>query len=127
MNVDANTYGSRLPPRFVLAATATALLTALTLAWATLMRGIAGPENHPANNIVFVILGVAALATLHARLRPRRMPLAMAVTAVAQIGCGIVSGIAGPGVPAPATIGFAAMWLASAALFAVAGQRSRRL
>jgi hypothetical protein len=109
----------------LIAAVAAALATALALVWATLAVGIAGPEGHPANGVVFVILGVAALGSLYARGRPGTMALAMAATAVAQIACGAVSGIAGPGIPAIGTFGFAALWLVAAALFARADQRSR--
>jgi hypothetical protein len=112
----------------LIAAVAAALATALALVWATLAVGIAGPEGHPANGVVFVILGVAALVelgSLYARGRPGTMALAMAATAVAQIACGAVSGIAGPGIPAIGTFGFAALWLVAAALFARADQRSR--
>jgi hypothetical protein len=115
----------RASSAMLVAAAAVALLTALALLWATLAVGIAGPEGHPANRVVFVILGVAALGTLYAQGRPRKMALAMGATAVAQLGCGVVSGIAGPGIPAMGTVGFTMLWLLSAALFARADQRSR--
>ncbi|MFC3711465.1 hypothetical protein ACFOMD_02715 [Sphingoaurantiacus capsulatus] len=90
------------------AAAALALLAGLGLVWVNLAVGIVGSEGNPANLLFMLIPLLALIGTAIARLRPRGMAWAMAVTGVAQL---LLAGVA------PFSAIFALPWFASAWLF----------
>ena len=99
--------------RFIRAGAAVAVLTAVALVWLNLSVGIIGDEANPANLVFLVVLAVALLGALLARGRPRGMALTMSATAFAQLAVAVLT----PGIAAPFTAGFAALWMLAAWLF----------
>ena len=65
-------------------ATGVALAAALLLVWLNLAVGIIGKEDDPANGMYYVVLAVAIIGSICARLKPRAMALALVATAIAQ-------------------------------------------
>ena len=85
-----------------------ALLTGLGLVWVNLAVGIVGSEGNPANLLFMPIPLLALIGAAIARLRPRGMAWAMAVTGALQL---LLAGVA------PFSLIFALPWFASAWLF----------
>lgn len=110
------------------AAAGVAVATAFFLVWLNLAVGLVGSEDDPANPMFGAVLAVGVLGALGARFRPRGMARALVATALAQVLVGAVAlagGSAGavrPGAVAALTGTFAALWLASAWLFARAAR-----
>ncbi|HEX6741084.1 MAG TPA: hypothetical protein VF079_04735 [Sphingomicrobium sp.] len=103
---------------------ALALIAMFLTIWANLAVGIVGSEDNPPNLLFFAALLVGVAGSIVARFRPRGMGIAMATTAAA-LGVAFVIAVSGPTdepwVPHMreliGTSVFAALFLASAALF----------
>jgi len=101
-----------------------ALLGAFLTVWANLAVGIVGSNDNPANLLFFGALLIAVAGAIATRFRARGMDFAMAATAVA-LGVAFAIAVSGPTdepwVPHVreliGTSVFAALFLASAALF----------
>lgn len=103
---------------------ALALLGAFLTIWTNLAVGIVGSNDNPANFLFFGALLVGVAGAIVARFRPRGLGIAMAVTAAALCVAFVIA-VSGPTdepwVPHVreliGTSVFAALFLASAALF----------
>lgn len=95
-----------------------ALVTAALQLWINLAVGIVGSEDGPINLIFVAVVGVAAIGSALARLRPGGMARAMVAAAMAQLGAFAAVLAAGFGFTGPITIFFTALWLIAAWLFA---------
>ena len=100
-----------------------AIVAAFLTVWVNAAVGMIGSEDHPYNLVFGAVLLVALAGAVLARLQPAGMALAMAVTALAQAGAGAV-GLAADPRGAVLSIGFAGLWLISAALFRNAARES---
>jgi hypothetical protein len=101
---------------------------AFLLVWMNLAVGLIGPEDHPANRLVIVVLAVAAIGAGAGRFRPRAMAGTLAAMALAQVLVGLAAAIAGWDRPLEilgVTGLFAALWLAAAALFRRAAREEK--
>ncbi len=92
------------------------LAAGFLLIWANLAVGYIGSEDNPYNLLFFGVVAIAIAGALLARFRARGMALAMLAAAIAHAAAGL-GGLAADPITAPITLAFAAMWLASAALF----------
>lgn len=101
-----------------------ALATAFVLVWANAAVGIIGSEDHPANVMFYAVLAIGAVGALFARLRPRGMSQALVAMALAQLVVGAIVLVTGWLIAVPVTLGFCALWLASAWLFRVAARQA---
>ena len=90
--------------------------TGFLIVWSNLAVGIIGNENNPLNQIFFVVIAVAVVGAGVARFRAKGMAVAMAVTAAAQFGTGLVALMDEKIVFGIVTV-FALGWLLAAALF----------
>jgi len=105
-------------------AAALALLGAFLTVWANLAVGIVGSEHNPANLLFFAALLVGIVGTILVRGKANGMALVMVATAAA-LGVAFVIAVSGPtdepfvpqGRELIGTGVFAALFLASAALF----------
>lgn len=96
----------------VVAALAAAFLTV----WANGAVGMIGSEDNPYNLFFFGVILVALLGSVAARFRPAGMAYAMAAAAIAQV-CVAAGGLPSDIHGGVFSIGFAGLWLLSAALF----------
>lgn len=103
------------------AASAFALLAALMTVWANAAVGMIGSEDNGYNLLFLGVVALALLGTLLARLAPRGMAAAMAVTAAAQLAVS-VGGMAADMRGGLLSAAFAGLWILSAALFAKAAR-----
>jgi drug/metabolite transporter (DMT)-like permease len=111
------------------AGAALALLGAFLTVWANLAVGIVGSNDNPANLLFFGALLIGGAGAIVARFRARGTDLAMAATAAA-LGVAFVIAVSGPtdepNVPhwreLIGTSAFAALFLASSALFCKASR-----
>lgn len=99
-----------------------AVVAAFLTVWVNGAVGMIGSEDNPYNFVFGAVLLVALAGAILARLQPAGMARAMAVTALAQAGAGAI------GFPTDArgavfSIGFAGLWLLSAALFRNAARK----
>lgn len=109
---------------------ALALAGGFLMTWSNLAVGIIGNEDNPANLVFFATLAIAIAGAIVARGKAAYLARAMRVAAAAQALVGIIVlgfGIAATEPPGPIGLfilieGFAAMWFASAWLFAKAGR-----
>jgi hypothetical protein len=109
---------------------ALALAASFLLIWIDAAVGIIGNEDNPANLAFGVVLAVEIAGVIVAKAKANAMVRAMAVTASAQALIGVVVFARGMAAnEAPGAIGlliliegFAALWLASALLFAKAAR-----
>lgn len=95
---------------------ALALGAAFLTIWVNGAVGMIGSENNPYNLVFGGVIFIASVGVILARLKPRGMMRAMAVTAGAQL----VAGAAGLSMDVRGAIfsmGFAGLWLLAAALF----------
>ena len=105
-------------------AAALALLGAFLTVWANLAVGIVGSEHNPANQVFFAALLIGLVGTILVRGNANGMALVMVATAAA-LGVAFVIAVSGPtdepfvphGRELIGTGAFAALFLASAALF----------
>lgn len=106
------------------AGAALAVLTAFLLIWITLAVGFLGEEGNPVNLMFAGVLLVALVGAVAARFRPKGMALAMAAAAGAQLLIAIMVFVADLASPPELglTLAFVLPWLASAALFLLAGR-----
>jgi len=101
-----------------------ALLGAFLTVWANLAVGIVGSEHNPANQVFFAALLIGLVGTILVRGNANGMALVMVATAAA-LGVAFVIAVSGPtdepfvphGRELIGTGAFAALFLASAALF----------
>ena len=100
-----------------------AVVAAFLTVWVNGAVGMIGSEDNPYNLVFGAVLFVALLGAVLARLQPAGMAVAMAVTALAQAGAG-AAGLATDPLGAVFSIGFAGLWLLSAALFRNAARES---
>jgi hypothetical protein len=113
-------------------AVALALLEAFLLIWINGAVGIIGNEDNPANIVFGVILLMAIAGSIVARAKAAAMVRAMAVPGVAQAMVGayvLATALAGDEPPGSFGLfvlieGLAALWFASAFLFAKAARES---
>ncbi len=96
---------------------AIAILLGLLLVWINLAVGIIGGEGNPANLVFAGVLLVGAVGALLARLRAAGMARAMVATGIAQMVAGGYALVLGSMEGGILSAFFAALWLASAALF----------
>lgn len=109
---------------------ALALLASFLMVWVNAAVGILGNEDNPANLVFGVVLAIEIAGAIVAKVKAEAMVRAMAVTAGAQALIGLVvfaREIASNEPPGPFGLlllieGFAALWLASALLFAKAAR-----
>lgn len=108
-----------------------ALAGGLALAWANLAVGVLGAPGNPANLMYAGVLGIGILGAFMGRFRARGMARATAAMALAMVLAGLVGVVFRPGAPSdPAGLIlvsrglFAALFLASAALFRRAAVKS---
>ena len=94
-----------------------AVVAAFLMTWINLAVGIIGNENNPANEMLFGVLMIGAIAVVLTRLEPLRLARAMEVTAVAQAVVCVITVLIGEGYIFVLTGFFVAMWLLSAQLF----------
>jgi hypothetical protein len=99
-----------------------AVATAFILVWANLAVGIIGAAGNPANLMYAGVLAVGLIGASIARLQPRGMARALLATAIAQALVDVIAVVSGLGHTFMVTGFFVALWLASAWLFAKAGQ-----
>ncbi len=101
------------------AAVGLALAAGFFLIWANGAVGILGDEGEPPNMMFHGVILIGVLGAALSRFRSKEMAAAMLVTALAQVSAGMVALIAGWGnmMEIGLTMGFAAPWLLSAALF----------
>ena len=112
------------------AGAALALVTGFLMVWINAAVSIIGGEGSQARPLFLGVAATALGASALARFRPSGMARAMAATAAAQVAAPVVAQLAGLGTSdaggatkaAVLTAGFAALWLASAYLFARAGK-----
>jgi hypothetical protein len=93
-----------------------ALLASFLLIWINGAVGMIGSEYDPINLLFAGVLAIGLTGAALARFRPRGMARAMLATAIAQAlagTAGLTSDVRG----SVLAIGFAALWLLSAALF----------
>ena len=102
---------------------ALALAASFLLIWINGAVGIIGNEDNPANLMFAGPLAIAFLGALLSRFRPRGMVRTMATAAIAQIAVGLIALAMGILIPF-VTVFFAALWLASGALFRKASTAS---
>jgi hypothetical protein len=103
------------------AGAALALAAAFLTIWAVGAVGMIGDEGNPLNLMFGVVLMVALLGALLARFHSTGMARTMVVTAVAQaIASGL--GLFADPLGGILSLAFAAIWLASAAMFRRAGE-----
>lgn len=93
------------------------ILIGFLLVWINLAVGIIGGEGNPANLVFAVVLLVGAIGALLAQLRAAGMARAMVATGIAQLLAGAYALALGSTEGGILSAIFAAMWLASAALF----------
>lgn len=93
-----------------------AVVTAFLTVWVNAAVGMIGSEDNPYNLVFGGVLLVALIGAVLARLEAAGMTRAMIVTAVAQAAAGAI-GLATDALGAAFSIGFAGLWLLSAALF----------
>lgn len=113
------------------AGAALAVAAAFLLVWINLAVGIVGSEDNPANLGFFLLVLAAAVGGFAAEFRARGMARAMLGVAIVQMLLGLVIATA-PSTAQVEPMGawgvlaisgfFAALWLASAALFRAAGR-----
>jgi hypothetical protein len=98
--------------------------TGFLTTWINLAVGIIGGENEAANIWFFGVIAVAVVGAALARLRPAGLVHAMQATAIAQAMVGVLAWATTTGHPEGYLLSavFAAMWLASAWVFAVAAR-----
>ena len=98
-----------------------AVATVLFLVWAVGALGIIGEGGEP-DRMYVTVLGVLAIGSVVARLRPRGMALTLLATAIAQMLVAVIALIAGlqdtPGASVAEILGLSAMY---AALFGLSG------
>lgn len=99
-----------------------AVATALLMTWCNLAVGIVGEPAHPANLMFHGVVIAALLAAGLARLQPRGMAAAMAITALVQAVVAVVAFKLADDIGRFAGGVFVLMWLASAWLFRKAGR-----
>lgn len=110
------------------AAAGVAILAGFVTVWANLAVGMIGSEGNPYNLLFAGVLAIALLGAAMARLQARGMVLAMVAAALAQAllaGIALAAGWDDRG--ALFSSAFAAPWLLSAALFALAARASGRV
>jgi hypothetical protein len=107
-------------PAGIAVALGTAALLVLTIG----AVGIVGSEDEPANRVYLAVIALGVAGTIAARLRPRGMARAMALTAAAQVLAGIAAVAVVPDLRGflVGTALFAPLWLVSAWLFARAAR-----
>ena len=93
-----------------------AVIGAFLTIWVNGAVGMIGSEDNPYNLLFGGVLLVALLGAVLARFRAGGMARAMAVAAIAQIALGAVGATIDPH-GAVFSVGFAGLWLLSAALF----------
>jgi hypothetical protein len=98
-----------------------AVLAAFLTVWANLAVGMIGDEGNPYNLLFGGVLATALLGMILARFQPAGMPIAMLVTAVAQMAVGAF-GMSADLLGGVLSMGFAGLWLAAAALFRAAAR-----
>ena len=103
------------------AAAGFALLAAFLTIWANGAVGMIGDEDNPYNLLFRAVLVVALLGAVLARFRPRGMALAMVVSGIVYTGIAL-GGLATDPRGAVFSLGFATLWLLSAALFHTSGK-----
>ena len=101
-----------------------ALAAGFFLIWANGAVGILGDEGDAPNMMFHGVILVGIVSAVLARFRARGMAVAMLATALAQVSAGIAALVAGWGsaMEIALTMGVAAPWLLSAALFHRAAQ-----
>ena len=92
------------------------LLASFLVIWINGAVGMIGSESNPMNLLFAGVLAIGLAGAALARLEPRGMARAMVVTAVAQALAG-ATGLTTDMRGSILAIGFAALWLLSAALF----------
>ncbi len=104
-----------------------AIAAGFLLVWVNLAVGFIGSENNPANLMYAGVLGVGVLGACLGRFRPRGMAATMLAVAAAQFAAGVIAHAGDMDHPWPATVGFTALWLASAGLFRIAARSAGRM
>lgn len=102
---------------------ALAIVLGFLLAWINLAVGIIGSEANPANLVFAAVLLVAAVGALLGQLRAAGMARAMVATGIAQVLAGAYALELGSMEGGILSACFAALWLASAALFRKAARQ----
>jgi hypothetical protein len=93
-----------------------AVLSAFLTLWVNGAVGMIGSENNPYNLAFGGVLFIALIGSVLARFRPAGMARAMSVAGIAQVAAGAVGATIDPH-GAVFSVGFAGLWLLSAALF----------
>ena len=106
------------------AAVGIAVLAAFLLVWINIAVGIIGTETHPANLMFAGVILVEMMGAVMARFRPEGMARASVVTAVAQACVGLIAAVLRSPEGFVLSGFFAALWLASGALFRKAARQS---
>jgi hypothetical protein len=101
-----------------------ALGTAFLVVFANLAVGIIRDEGDPANLLFFGVLAIGFVGAAVARFQARGMAVAVLVMAGAQAAVSLTALLLGWDTKGPLiALGFAALWVASAGLFAVAARQ----
>lgn len=95
---------------------AVVVIAAFLTVWVNGAVGMIGPEGNPYNFIFGGVLLTALIGVMLARLEPAGMMRAMLVTAIAQALAGAI-GLTTDVLGAVLSMGFAGLWLISAAFF----------
>ena len=102
---------------------ALAIVLGFLLGWINLAVGIIGSEANPANLVFAAVLLVAAVGALLGQLRAAGMARALVATGIAQVLAGAYALELGSMEGGILSACFAALWLASAALFRKAARQ----
>lgn len=111
----------RSPDNAYRAAAGFALLAAFLTIWANAAVGMIGDEDNAYNLLFLGVLVVALLGAVLARFKSRGMALAMAASGIVYAGIAL-GGLATDPRGAVFSLGFATLWLLSAALFHNSGR-----
>lgn len=104
------------------AAVGVAVATAFLVVWVNAAVGFVGEPDHPANLMFVGIPALGFIAAFLLRGSARGMAACLLAMALAQGLAGGVAAVNGWQLPLAATLGFAGLWLLSAALFAWASR-----
>ena len=107
------------------AAVGLALLAAFLQFWINGAVGILGPEDNDANMMFNGVLLIGMIGFIVSRFDPRKLALAMYVTAGAQALVFVIAMVMGWGFTGPLTAFFIIMWLGSAQLFQKAARDTK--